>query len=38
MTRFMHLIAFLKTGPTFHHHGGWRPPEAPMDDMLKPER
>ena len=36
--RQMHLIAFLKTGPTFHHHGGWRHPEAPLDDMLQPER
>ena len=36
--RTMHLIAFLKTGPTFHHHGGWRHPEAPLGDILKPER
>jgi len=37
-TRQLQLIAFLKTGPTFHHHGGWRHPEAPLDDMLQPER
>jgi FMN-dependent oxidoreductase (nitrilotriacetate monooxygenase family) len=36
--RQMHLIAFLKTGPTFHHHGAWRHPEAPLGDMLRPER
>jgi len=34
----MHLVAFLKTGPTFHHHGAWRHPEAPLADMLRPER
>jgi FMN-dependent oxidoreductase (nitrilotriacetate monooxygenase family) len=36
--RHLHLIAFLKTGPTFHHHGGWRHPEAPLNDILRPER
>ncbi|MBS0562155.1 MAG: NtaA/DmoA family FMN-dependent monooxygenase, partial [Proteobacteria bacterium] len=36
--RRMHLVAFLKTGPTFHHHGAWRHPEATLHDMLKPER
>jgi FMN-dependent oxidoreductase (nitrilotriacetate monooxygenase family) len=36
--RNLHLVAFLKTGPTFHHHGGWRHPEAPLGDILKPER
>ena len=36
--RNMHLVAFLKTGPTFHHHGGWRHPEATLGDILKPER
>ncbi len=36
--RTLQLIAFLKTGPTFHHHGGWRHPEAPLHDMLHPER
>jgi len=36
--RNMHLVAFLKTWPTFHHHGGWRHPEAPLGDILKPER
>ena len=37
MTRFMNLVAFLKTGPTFHHHWAGRHPEAPLDDMLRPE-
>ncbi|SNB71356.1 FMN-dependent oxidoreductase, nitrilotriacetate monooxygenase family [Arboricoccus pini] len=36
--RQMHLVAFLKTGPTFHHHGAWRHPMAPLDDILRPER
>jgi FMN-dependent oxidoreductase (nitrilotriacetate monooxygenase family) len=36
--RHLHLVAFLKTGPTFHHHGGWRHPEAPLNDILRPER
>jgi FMN-dependent oxidoreductase (nitrilotriacetate monooxygenase family) len=36
--RHLHLVAFLKTGPTFHHHGAWRHPEAPLHDMMKPER
>ncbi|WP_439815231.1 LLM class flavin-dependent oxidoreductase [Zavarzinia sp. CC-PAN008] len=27
-SREMHLIAFLITGPTCHHHGAWRHPEA----------
>jgi FMN-dependent oxidoreductase (nitrilotriacetate monooxygenase family) len=36
--RQMHLVAYLKTGPTFHHHGAWRHPEAPLNDMLRPER
>lgn len=36
--RQMHLVAFLKTGPTFHHHGAWRHGEAPLGDMLRPER
>jgi FMN-dependent oxidoreductase (nitrilotriacetate monooxygenase family) len=34
----MHLIAYLKTGPTALHVGGWRHPEATLDDILQPER
>ena len=34
-TRRMHLVAFLKTGPTAHHHGAWRHPEAD-NDFLDP--
>ena len=36
--RQMHLIAFLMTGPTCHHHGAWRHPESAVDDLLQPER
>ncbi len=36
--RQMHLIAFLMTGPTCHHHGAWRHPESAVDDLLSPRR
>jgi FMN-dependent oxidoreductase (nitrilotriacetate monooxygenase family) len=36
--RQMHLIAYLKTGPTALHNGGWRHPESTLDDILDPER
>lgn len=36
--RQMHLIAYLKTGPTALHAGGWRHPESPLDDVLDPSR
>src|SRR5712664_2591619 len=32
--RRMHLVAYLKTGPTAMHVGGWRHPEATLDDIL----
>lgn len=35
-TRQMRLVAFLKAGPTAHHHGGWRHPEADSR-FLEPE-
>lgn len=38
MTRQMHLIAYLKTGPTAQHTGGWRHPESTLDDILDPSR
>src|SRR6516165_9201755 len=31
--RTMHLIAYLKTGPTALHTGGWRHPESTLDDI-----
>lgn len=36
--RQMHLVAYLKTGPTALHVGGWRHPEATLDDILDPGR
>lgn len=38
MARKMHLVAYLKTGPTAMHAGGWRHPEARLDDILEPSR
>lgn len=37
-SRKMHLVAYLKTGPTALHVGGWRHPESTLDDILDPER
>ena len=34
----MHLVAFLMTGPTCHHHGAWRHPETDVHDLLSPTR
>ncbi len=36
--RRMHLIAYLKTGPSANHAGGWRHPAAPLHDIFEPER
>ena len=36
--RQMHLIAYLKTGPTAQHTGGWRHPESRLDDILDASR
>jgi FMN-dependent oxidoreductase (nitrilotriacetate monooxygenase family) len=36
--RRMHLVAFLMTGPTCHHHGAWRHPESDIEQMLDPAR
>ncbi|WP_439815211.1 LLM class flavin-dependent oxidoreductase [Zavarzinia sp. CC-PAN008] len=36
--RQMHLVAYLKTSQTFHHHGAWRHPASPLHDLLLPER
>ena len=35
-SRHMHLVAFLMAGPTAHHHGAWRHPEADLG-MFTPE-
>jgi len=36
--RQMHLLAFMMTGPSCHHHGSWRHPETDVEDLLSPER
>lgn len=36
--RNMHLVAFLMTGPTCHHHGAWRHPESEVDNIMDPAR
>jgi FMN-dependent oxidoreductase (nitrilotriacetate monooxygenase family) len=38
MTRRMNLVAYLKTGPTANHPGGWRHPEADLHDICEPSR
>ena len=38
MTKQMHLVAYLKTGPTALHGGGWRHPEATLGDIFEPSR
>jgi FMN-dependent oxidoreductase (nitrilotriacetate monooxygenase family) len=34
----MHLVAYLKTGPTANHPGAWRHPEAALHDIFDPGR
>jgi FMN-dependent oxidoreductase (nitrilotriacetate monooxygenase family) len=36
--RKMHLVAYLKTGPTASFAPGWRHPAAPLGDIWTPER
>ena len=36
--RRMHLVAYLKTGPTANHAGGWRHPASDLNDIFEPER
>lgn len=36
--RQIHLVGYLKTGPTGTHPGGWRHPESTLNDFLEPTR
>ena len=36
--RRMKLVAYLKTGPTATHAGGWRHPDAALHDIFDPAR
>ena len=36
--RKMHLVAYLKTGPTASYASAWRYPGAPLHDIWEPER
>ncbi len=36
--RRMKLVAYLKTGPTSSHAGGWRHPDADLHDIFDPAR
>lgn len=38
MPRQMHLLAYLKTGPTADFAGGWRHPAAELDNIFEPDR
>ena len=38
MPRRMKLVAYLKTGPTASHPGGWRHPDAALHDIFDPAR
>jgi FMN-dependent oxidoreductase (nitrilotriacetate monooxygenase family) len=36
--RKMHLVAYLKTGPTASYASAWRHPSSPLHDIWEPER
>ena len=36
VTRKMHLVAYLKTGPTASYASAWRHPSAPLHDIWEP--
>ncbi len=38
MPRQMHLLAYLKTGPTAMHTGAWRHSRSDLDDIFSPSR
>lgn len=38
MKRKMHLLAYVKTGPTANLPGAWQHPQADLDNLFTPER
>ena len=38
MSKKMHLVAYLKAGPSASYPSTWRHPSAPLDDIFTPER
>ncbi len=34
----MHLVAYLKSGPSHSYPSTWRHPSSPLDDLFEPER
>jgi len=38
MSRKMHLVAYLKTGPSASYPGSWRHPTATLHDLFEPSR
>lgn len=38
MPRKMHLVAYLKTGPSASYPGSWRHPTATLHDLFDPSR
>src|ERR1700753_3218206 len=38
VARKMHLVAYLKSGPTASYASAWRHPAAPLNDLWEPQR